>query len=320
MPSDRKNTEKTTLHKRNKNRERYDLKEMAITTPELTKFIKPNKHGKESINFSDPRAVRLLNKAILSYYYGIHYWEFPKENLCPPIPGRAEYIHLVADLLSECNDGKIPLNDKVTCLEIGIGASCIYPIIGVTEYNWNFIASEIDKKSIQSSRNIVKENPVLRNKIEIKAQNNITSIFKGIIDESHKIDVTICNPPFHASAEDALKGTKRKVRNLTNSKTKKPKLNFSGNSNELVFKGGEYQFINNMIKESKSFANNVFWFSTLVSKESNLRKLKRDLQANRPFEIRVINLNTNNKKSRILAWTYLTKKEQESWRKTKWEV
>ena len=45
---------------------------------------------------------------------------FPNENLCPPIPGRADYIHHIADLLSINNNKQIksialtskPKNDK----------------------------------------------------------------------------------------------------------------------------------------------------------------------------------------------------------------
>jgi len=314
------NIEKKRLHPRNKNYERYDLKAMAIAAPELKEFVQQNKKGGESIDFSNPDAVRILNKAILNYYYGIKYWEFPKESLCPPIPGRAEYIHLIADLLSENNNDKIPLGKKTTCLDIGVGASCIYPIIGITEYKWDFIGSEIDRESIQSAEKIVNLNPMLNGKVKIKKQTNAKFIFKGIINKEHQIDISICNPPFHASKEEALKGTKRKVRNLTGQKTNKPKLNFSGNLNELIYEGGEYQFISKMIEESKEFAKNVFWFSTLVSKESTLKKVKRVLQKNNPSEIRVINIEIGNKKSRILAWTYFNLKERKIWRNTKWSV
>jgi len=310
--------ENLKLHPRNKNRKRYDLKEMTISTPELKEYIQPNKLGLDSINFSNPTAVKILNKAILNYYYGIKYWEFPKENLCPPIPGRAEYIHHIADLLSEYNNGEIPIGESIICLDIGTGASCIYPIIGVTEYKWNFIASDIDSRSIESAQNIVNSNASLKGKISCKMQKQANFIFRGIIKKEDKIDVSICNPPFHSSIEDALKGNKRKIKNLTGRKINSPKLNFSGNSHELVYKGGEYQFINNMILESKEFAKNCYWFSSLVSKESNLKRIYKILKKNKVSEIRTINISTGNKMSRIVAWTYLTSKERKMWEESKW--
>ncbi len=210
MPLEKSQQEKTRLHSRNKNRERYDLEALIHATPKLADFVKPNKYGLESVDFSNPVAVKLLNKAILNHYYGINYWEFPEENLCPPIPGRADYIHHVADLLSENNFGTVPTGNKITCFDIGIGASCIYPIIGVAEYNWKFIGSDIDPKSIASAQQIVCANPVLKDKVECRLQQHSSNVFYGIVDKDDKIDLSVCNPPFHSSFEDALKGTQQK--------------------------------------------------------------------------------------------------------------
>lgn len=309
--------EKLNLHPRNKNRERYDLDAMTVAMPELLDYIQPNKLGKNSINFSNPTAVKTLNKAILHHYYGIKYWEFPDENLCPPIPGRAEYIHHAADLLSENNMGKILRGKNITCLDIGTGATCVYPIIGVAEYNWNFIGSDISLKSIKSAQNIIHSNPSLKGKVSCRLQNQPKSIFRGIIHQEDKIDISICNPPFHSSIEEAEKGTRRKVKNLTGKKVNAPKLNHSGNKNELIYKGGELQFISNMIAESKAMAKHCFWFSSLVSKESNLKKIYKILGKNKPSEMKTIDITTGNKTSRIVAWTYLTPKEKRSWQENK---
>ena len=183
MSSPKKHREKTRLHSRNKNRERYDLNALILSTPELKSHIARNKFGVESIDFSNPRAVKLLNKAILNHYYGIIEWEFPDENLCPPVPGRADYIHHIADLLGEKNLGTIPTGDKITCLDVGIGASCIYPIIGVVEYGWRFIGSDIDPASLASAQLIVRVNASLTGKIECRLQKNPNYIFLDIINQ-----------------------------------------------------------------------------------------------------------------------------------------
>lgn len=305
--------EKQSLHPRNRNRERYDLEAMTVSNPELKAYIISNKLGLDSIDFENPNAVKILNKALLNQYYGIKYWEFPDENLCPPIPGRAEYIHHIADLLAENNKGEIPLGKRITCLDIGVGASCIYPIIGVVEYGWNFICSEISEASISSAENIVDSNPTLKGKIIFRKQTLSKSIFHGIIHQQDKIDISICNPPFHASNEEAAKGTLRKIRNLNGGKLNKIKLNFSGINKELIFEGGEIQFISNMISESKEYAKSCLWFSTLVSKESNIKPIYKALNKQNPTEIRTININTGNKASRIVVWTFLTPEEKKKW-------
>ncbi len=312
--------EKKRLHPRNKNRERYDLNALISAIPELGDHVKPNKFGKESIDFASPVAVRLLNKALLKHYYGIDHWEFPEENLCPPVPGRADYIHHIADLLSESNYGKIPRGKTVTCFDIGMGANCIYPIIGVQEYDWNFIGSDIDPKSITSAKNIVKANPSLQNKVDCRLQLSTKDVFYGIITKADKVDAAICNPPFHSSAEEAQKGSRRKIKNLTGKKEKTPTLNFSGVHHELISPGGERKFIQNLIRESEKFAKNCLWFSTIVSKQSNLKGIYQSLEAHEAKQVRTIPMGTGNKSSRIVAWTFLSSQERLAWATTRWKT
>jgi 23S rRNA (adenine1618-N6)-methyltransferase len=319
MSSEKNRNEKVRLHTRNKNRERYDLIALIKVTPELKNHITHNKYGIESVDFSNPLAVKLLNTAILNHYYGITHWKFPDENLCPPIPGRADYIHYMADLLAENNFGTIPTGDKITCLDIGLGASCIYPIIGVTEYGWKFIGSDINPKSIASSQQIVNSNASLKGKIECRLQKNSKNIFHGILTKEDKIEFSVCNPPFHSSAEDAQEGTRRKIMNLSGKKVKTPELNFAGISNELIYEGGEYKFIQNIIKESEEFSQNCFWFSTLVSKQSNLKRIYTLLEKTEVNQIKTIPMGTSNKSSRIVAWTFLSKEARKEWRETRWK-
>jgi 23S rRNA (adenine1618-N6)-methyltransferase len=310
--------EKTHMHPRNKNRKRYDLNALLVATPELADYMQANKSGEATIDFASPKAVRLLNTALLRHHYGITYWDFPEENLCPPIPGRAEYIHHVADLLSEYNEGSIPEGEGITCLDIGIGASCIYPIIGVSAYGWRFIGSDIDPQSIQYAAQIVESNRILNGKVTCKIQHQASHIFRGIVGPKDRIELSISNPPFHASAADLHQGNKRKVKNLTGKKGASPRFNFSGNSSELIYKGGEFQFIKNMIRESRTIPKSVFWFTTLVSKASNLNKIYKELAIGKPTEQRTIDIQTGNKMSRIVAWTYLSAAEQSAWRASRW--
>jgi 23S rRNA (adenine1618-N6)-methyltransferase len=319
MSADISNKEKTTLHVRNRNREQYDLDALIIAIPALSEYIQPNRFGEESVDFSNPIAVKLLNKALLHHYYGIKNWDFPDENLCPPIPGRAEYLHLIADLLSENNSNNFPKGDQITCLDIGVGASCIYPIIGVTEYGWKFIGSDIDSKSLESAKQIADANPSLQEKIKFRLQKSRTNIFNGIVDTTEKIDIAICNPPFHASTKDAQRGSQRKVSNLTGIDTKNPILNFAGISNELITEGGEYNFVTTMIYESKKFSKNFYWFSTLVSKESNLKGIYNSLDKFEALQVKTIPIETGNKYGRIIAWSFLTNEEQKEWRDSRWK-
>jgi 23S rRNA (adenine1618-N6)-methyltransferase len=319
MSTEKKPQEKTMMHPQNKNRERYDLGALIIAIPELANHVKPNKYGDDSVDFANPAAVKLLNRALLSHYYGIKNWEFPDENLCPPIPGRADYIHYMADLLKESNFGRMPAGEKITCLDVGTGASCIYPIIGVTEYGWNFLATDIDPKSIASAQSIVEANDSLKDKIKCWLQNNSRHVFEGILKAEDKIDVMMCNPPFHASADEAREGTQRKIKNLSGKREKTHELNFAGISNELICDGGESKFVNDMIFESRRFAQNCYWFSTLVSKQSNLKGIYKALEKVEAVHIKTIPMGTGNKSTRIVAWSFLSKEQEKQWRETRWK-
>ncbi len=312
-------TEKLRLHIRNKNRERYDLEALKIAEPELANHIKPNKYGDDSVDFANPDAVKLLNKALLNHYYGIKNWDFPADNLCPPIPGRADYLHYMADLLGQSNFGTIPEGEKITVLDVGVGANCIYPIIGTTEYGWKFIGSDADSKSVDSAKNIVDSNEQLKDKVEIRLQPEPENIFTGVMGDDERIDFTLCNPPFHSSAEEAEKGSQRKVRNLTGKQQADTELNFAGIIQELIYPGGEIAFIRKMIDESRTFGKNCYWFTTLVSKESNLKKVYSALEEAGIVYRKTIPMGTGNKVSRIVAWTFLTREEQIEWRENRWK-
>jgi len=292
------------LHERNKHQNFYDFAKLKFVVPELEAFISKNPSGVDTIDFALPEAVVLLNKAILMKDYKITYWEMPKTNLCPPIPGRADYIHYVADLLADGNAGRVPKGKGVKVLDLGIGANVIYPIIGVAEYGWEFVGSEVDVVSIKTARHIVENNPHLKNQVTIRQQMSKRNILKNIIQEKEYFDLVICNPPFFSSRAEVLAKTTQKLKNLGKEVIGKPVQNFSGQNNELWCEGGEKAFITNYIYESKHFKSQAVWFTTLVSNKEHLKPLQSLLKKSEVKEVRIINMEQGNKISRILAWRY----------------
>ncbi len=292
------------LHERNKHQELYNFDQLKAVVPELGAFIRKNPSGVDTIDFAIPEAVVLLNKAILMKDYKMTYWEMPKTNLCPPIPGRADYIHYIADLLAEGNGGKIPTGAGVKVLDLGIGANVIYPIIGVATYGWDFVGSEVDVVSLQTAQHIVSNNPHLKNKVTLRQQPSKRNILKNIMGDKEYFDLVICNPPFFSSRAEVLAKTTQKLRNLRKEVVGKPVQNFSGQNNELWCEGGEKAFITNYIYESKHFKRNAVWYTTLVSNKDNLKPLQALLKRSEAAEVRIITMEQGNKVSRILAWRY----------------
>jgi len=310
-------TEKEDLHPRNRHRLRYDFKRLISSCPELSTIVFINQYNNETIDFSDPAAVKILNKALLKQFYGISNWDIPLGYLCPPIPGRADYIHYIADLLSSSNNGVIPRGKSITCLDIGVGANCVYPIIGNYEYGWSFVGSDIDSVAINAATKTVELNDNLK-EIELRRQTAPDKIFKGVIKSNELFDISICNPPFHTSPAEAQEGTRRKLKNLNSGKKTKPVLNFGGRHTELWCTGGELEFVSKMIKESILISNTCFWFSSLVSKSSNLLRIYYELGIAKAVEVKTIEMKQGNKISRIVAWTFLNTAQQKEWRISRW--
>lgn len=307
-------TEKTNLHPRNLDRFGYDFDQLITISPELEKFVSINEHAIKTIDFSNPEAVKALNKALLNTHFGIQKWDIPANYLCPPIPGRADYIHYLADLLASSNNGIIPEGETVQGLDIGIGANCIYPIIGNAAYGWSFVGTDIDEKAIQNCKKIIQNNPNLIDAISLQLQTESRFIFKNIFTPEDKFTFTICNPPFHNSKEEATKASIRKINNLENTRTKNPVLNFGGQNAELWCEGGEIGFVTQMIYESAKYPMQCLWFTTLVSKKENLSSLYKTLNKVSAVDIKTIDMAQGQKSSRIVAWTFLSQEQQKAWK------
>jgi 23S rRNA (adenine1618-N6)-methyltransferase len=311
--------EKQNLHHRNAHRHRYDFSVLRNACPELSSFVSPNAFGDESIDFANPAAVKTLNKALLKHFYNIGYWDIPDTYLCPPIPGRSDYLHYIADLLASCNGGVIPEGAQVKGLDIGVGANCVYPLVGHQLYGWQFVGSDIDLRALENAQYIIDKNDPLADSIFLRHQVDASTIFKGIIHPNERFDFVLCNPPFHASAEEARQASLRKVRNLSGKQSiHTPVLNFSGTANELWCTGGEKSFIQKIIKESTTYAKQCLWFTTLVSKQTTLASVFKNLEAVNACENKLIEMAQGQKTSRFIAWTFHSKLQQKDWRNKRW--
>ena len=302
----KENTTRSKLHPRNQHKNGYDFNLLTTEHPALQPFVITTPSGTQSIDFSDNKAVKTLNQALLKAHYNVDFWDIPEHNLCPPIPGRVDYIHYLADLLSDDNQQNIPLGKQIKVLDIGTGANLVYPLTGMHEYKWHFTGTDIDAASIKIAKQIAQFNGL---KITLKHQKNAASIFNGVVNQKELYHLTLCNPPFHASAEEASKGSERKWKNL--GKAPSNALNFGGHNNELWCDGGEVKFISNMIKESENFAEQVMWFTSLVSKKDNIAALEEVLKVHPIAEYKIVDMAQGQKISRFIAWSYFDKDTRE---------
>jgi 23S rRNA (adenine1618-N6)-methyltransferase len=294
------------LHPRNLHNQGYDFPALAKSHPALAAHVKPNAHGDLSIDFADPLAVKTLNAALLNQHYGIVGWDIPEGALCPPIPGRADYIHHMADLLG------IGLEQPgIRLLDIGTGANGIYPLLASQIYGWQCVGSDINAQSLENVATIIANNPALKDHFTLRKQHDKHHIFEGIIQADEYFDVSVCNPPFHASLDEAVKGSRLKLSNLARgrgeqtAKTDSPTLNFGGLEAELWCKGGEQLFLKKLIRESQRFSTQCRWFTSLVSKADNVKPAQKLIRKLGAIDSREIEMKQGNKITRVLAWTFI---------------
>ncbi|UOQ64579.1 23S rRNA (adenine(1618)-N(6))-methyltransferase RlmF [Hymenobacter volaticus] len=307
------------MHSRNLLSARYDFPQLLASSPELAPFVTRAAHGDESIDFADPAAVKALNKALLKQFYGVQFWDIPAGYLCPPIPGRADYIHYAADLLAASNGGEVPRGKSVHVLDIGVGANCVYPIVGTREYNWRFVGADIDPVAIRAAKHMVAANPGLAGRIDFRLQNHVEDIFEGIVKPREEFDLTVSNPPFHASAEEAAASNLRKARNLGHAQSMEPSPNFGGKNTELWYEGGEEAFVRRMVEQSVPLATRVLWFTSLISKKETLPSAYHFLKQANAVDVKTINMSQGQKVSRIVAWTFQDEAQQQQWRERRWK-
>lgn len=292
------------MHPRNRYADPHDFNALASVEPALAKYFIVTPTGHTSLNFADPIAVRLLNKALLVRDYGLKLWDIPEGSLCPGVPGRLDYVHMIADLLEA--RPQVQGKDKkqtIRGLDIGTGASLIYPILASGEYGWRMVGSDVDATSLKVATAIAKFNPVLKGKVSLRRQPDTKAIFQNIIAPNDYFDFTMCNPPFFESEKAVKIAAKQKWEKLgVKQETDSPTLNFGGRANELWTAGGEPAFLRQMIRESVDFARQVGWFTTLVSKKGYLKIAELEFGRLGITEFKTVGIGGGGKVRRVLCW------------------
>jgi 23S rRNA (adenine1618-N6)-methyltransferase len=297
-------TSKNTLHPRNRHKGAYDFSSLLQACPELEPYVHMGKSERLTIDFSDPEAVKYLNKALLIKHYGITYWDIPPGYLCPAVPSRADYLHYAADLLADPHTGDIPRGKSVRVLDIGVGANGVYPIIGHRQYGWQFVGSDIDPIAVKAASAIVEANKLLKRGIEIRLQKNPQQYFKGVVRSGEYFHLCISNPPYFHSEEQAARVAGEKWKKLGLKAADNNFRNFGGQANELETKGGEVGFIQRMITESQEFADSFQWFTTLVSNRNSWPAVRKALKRVGAAEVKEMVSERGQKMTRIIAWHF----------------
>ncbi|XP_034271848.1 RNA N6-adenosine-methyltransferase METTL16 isoform X1 [Pantherophis guttatus] len=259
-----------SMHERNRYKNKPpDFAFLASKYPEFKQHVQINLSGRVSVNFKDPQAVRALTCTLLKEDFGLQI-DIPLERLIPTVPLRLNYIHWVEDLIAQQDTAT---KGSVTWgIDIGTGASCIYPLLGATLNGWYFIATEVDDVCFSYAKKNVEQNN-LSDLIKVVKVPQKTLLLDALEEESEVIyDFCMCNPPFFANQLEA-KGV-----NSRNPRRPPPSSVNTGGITEIMAEGGELEFVKRIIHDSLQLKKRLRWYSCMLGKKCSLAPLKEELR------------------------------------------
>ncbi|XP_059127160.1 RNA N6-adenosine-methyltransferase METTL16 isoform X2 [Peromyscus eremicus] len=258
-----------SMHARNRYKDKPpDFAYLASKYPDFKQHIQINLNGRVSLNFKDPEAVRALTCTLLKEDFGLSI-DIPLERLIPTVPLRLNYIHWVEDLIGHQDSDKSTLRRGI---DIGTGASCIYPLLGATLNGWYFLATEVDDMCFNYAKKNVEQNN-LSDLIKVVKVPQKTLLMDALKEESEIIyDFCMCNPPFFANQLEA-QGV-----NSRNSRRPPPSSVNTGGITEIMAEGGELEFVKRIIHDSLQLKKRLRWYSCMLGKKCSLSPLKEELR------------------------------------------
>ncbi|KAK3361217.1 hypothetical protein B0T24DRAFT_642747 [Lasiosphaeria ovina] len=265
-----------------------DFKKLAAQDPDFAVWVK--KGGK--LNFSDAAAFMQLTKTLLKADFGLKI-ELPDDRLCPPVTNRHNYILWLKELM-DTTSYEQP-GGKLCGLDVGTGASCIYPLLGAVQRPWNFVATDIDAKSLVYARKNVELNG-LDKQIRVMERKASDSLVPLDDISVQSIDFVMMNPPFYES-EDELKQS-------AENKSQPPNSACTGAPVEMICEGGEVGHVGRMLKESLILRDKVRWYTTMVGKASSLNALVGQLRENNIDNFAVTEFTQGKTRRWALGWSF----------------
>ncbi|KAE8295350.1 U6 small nuclear RNA (adenine-(43)-N(6))-methyltransferase [Larimichthys crocea] len=254
-----------SMHPRNRYKDKPpDFGYLASKYPDFQQHVHTSLTGRPVVNFKEPEAVRALTCTLLKEDFGLTI-EIPLERLIPTVPLRLNYIHWVEDLI----DGQ---KQPRRGIDIGTGASCIYPLLGATMNGWYFLATEVDDICFDYATKNVEQNS-LSDLIKVVKVPQKTLLMDALKEETEIVyDFCMCNPPFFANQLEA-KGV-----NSRNSRRPPPSSVNTGGVTEIMAEGGELEFVKRIIHDSLQLKKRLRWYSCMLGKKCSLAPLKEELR------------------------------------------
>ena len=229
-----------------------------------------------------------LSRSLLHAYFELRLPHLPDHHLCPPIPNRFFFLHWIDSYLlrlqgfvSDSSYGLERAQRRTLCLDIGVGATCIYPLLAARALNYQVLGADIDGQALEIAQQNVNANN-LSSRIRLShvdlthSQDSslppggpLTRSLQAFGPSNERPDFCMTNPPFYdpdAMEQEAPRaGDGRERTNMTTS--------------EGSYPGGEVEFVLDMICDSvRARSSSCRWCTTMLGKKSSLIHLEKLLK------------------------------------------
>jgi len=267
-----------------------------------------------------------LTKALLHVHWGLSLTHVPMDRLCPPVPNRYFYVQWIQrDLLPLLRNTAYFHTKSLshTGLDIGTGATCIYPLLFVASIDsYKLYATDIDAESVKLAKQNVADNR-LQTSIEVllvppsdvqqqqEENDNMrddTSVKVGPMRRSieqipvqHRaLDFVMTNPPFY---DDNINSERTDLR--AGDRRQRTAMSV----NEGSYPGGEVGFVLDILVDSLYLYVNgeqpPSWCSCMCGKKVSWNQLKHIVtQLLGPAHVCATEFGPSHLTRWFLAWTF----------------
>ncbi|CAH8846338.1 unnamed protein product [Trichobilharzia szidati] len=292
------------MHHRNiYKHKRPNFKELAAQYDFFNAVAEKDECGRVQLDFRVPLHLAALSKALLLKDFNLNV-EFPGDRLIPTVPLRLNYILWLEDLLKDLQK----FSEPIKILDIGVGASCIYPLLGARKNSWKFFGTETDMRNYSLAKENVDRNHMSDDiKLFHIAENSssLDAVFGS--NNSGKeagsttyLHAVMANPPFFSDASDAV-GSKT-CRSLGRPP---PKTVSSAARHESQTTGGEVYYCMRLIRDSLRYSTRVGVFTIMLGKKSSVPVVRRILYKLKITQISVYEMCQGRIMRWGVAWTFL---------------
>ena len=262
-------------------------------------------------SFSRPGALAALTRALLRRDFSLE-WRPPADRLCPPVPGRLNYLLWAEDLPARLALGRLaacavppppPPPLPALSLDVGVGANAIFPLLGARLGGFcsQWLATDIDAVAVAGARAAATRAGLPPSALAVLSVEPGGPLLAGALPAAAAaggaplVAVTVCNPPFFASWEEAVESMRRAPARAGAC---------GGAPHEMATVGGEAAFAGRLADESQPLGERALWFSCMLGKRASVADVSLRLARARVPALRTTELVQGVTRRWAVAWSW----------------